>query len=303
MEKLHRAPEEVRPDRVDLPERTGPDGATWEYLAAGLALSIPAVGAFALPPSADELGTLLWFLALVPVLLLGRAEGRRGAIAAGAVGLALMVGVEWAAWTAGRTTHDAALHMGVAITYVAISAGIAWISGTLLAERRAVEALAYTDPLTELPNRRHAQIFLDTEFGAAERGRSLAAVLFDLDHFKEYNDTHGHAAGDEALRAMAGILSTHSRQMNLCARYGGEEFLAVLSECDEEGAVGFAERIREALRDAPVDGRPLTVSAGVAVYDRTMHLPDDLVAAADRALYRAKRDGRDRVAVAGDPPA
>src|SRR5690606_33057351 len=115
---------------------------------------------------------------------------------------------------------------------------------------------------------------------------------FDLDHFKQYNDTCGHQAGDEALELFAAILTRTTRRMNLSARFGGEEFIAVLAGSDADGAYRFAERVRTALRARNVGAPPLTVSAGVAQYDFSMTSPDDLLSAADRALYQAKRAGR-----------
>ncbi|HET9985824.1 MAG TPA: diguanylate cyclase [Longimicrobiales bacterium] len=159
-----------------------------------------------------------------------------------------------------------------------------------------VRRLSLTDPLTGLPNRRHLDLILEMEFAAAQRGRPLCFVLFDLDAFKGYNDTYGHQAGDAALVRFAGILHDETRAMNLVARYGGEEFAAVLSETSRAGALGYAERVRRRL-ERELEGA-LTVSVGVAVYGDGMALPADLVSAADAALYRAKRAGRNRVIVA-----
>ncbi|HEX9109213.1 MAG TPA: diguanylate cyclase [Longimicrobiales bacterium] len=161
-----------------------------------------------------------------------------------------------------------------------------------------VRRLSLTDPLVQLPNRRQLDFFLEKEFAAAQRGRSLCFVLFDLDRFKEYNDTLGHQAGDQALIHFADVLRMETRAMNLAARYGGEEFAAVLSETSKAAALGYAQRVRRRL-SAEVGGE-LTVSAGVAVYDESMALASELVAAADRALYRAKEEGRNRVCLA-DP--
>ena len=159
-----------------------------------------------------------------------------------------------------------------------------------------VRRLSLTDPLVHLPNRRQLDLFLEKEFAAAKRGRPLCFVLYDLDRFKEYNDTHGHRAGDIALIRFANVLRSETRAMNLAARYGGEEFAAVLSGTDLAGGRAHAERVRE--RCAQAFGGEMTVSAGVAEYVRDMRTPTDLVVAADRALYRAKVSGRNRVCVA-----
>ncbi|MSR23371.1 MAG: GGDEF domain-containing protein [Gemmatimonadetes bacterium] len=152
--------------------------------------------------------------------------------------------------------------------------------GLLHRERADVEDLALTDILTHLPNRRHARVFLENEFGAAERGRLLSVVLFDLDSFKEYNDRYGHQAGDDGLRHFAEILASTARRMNLSSRFGGEEFLTVLAGSDEEGALVFAERVREALASLRLSSGSLTVSSGVATYHPSMRSPDELIAAA-----------------------
>ncbi|HEX9108441.1 MAG TPA: sensor domain-containing diguanylate cyclase [Longimicrobiales bacterium] len=159
-----------------------------------------------------------------------------------------------------------------------------------------VRRLSLTDPLVDLPNRRQLDFFLEKEFAAAQRGRPLCFALFDLDHFKEFNDAYGHQAGDQALIRFAGVLRTETRAMNLAARYGGEEFAAVLSETSRAGAHAYAQRVRRRMGADPE--RPLTVSAGVAVYAESMTSAADLVAAADRALYRAKLEGRNKVCVA-----
>ncbi|HEX6938635.1 MAG TPA: sensor domain-containing diguanylate cyclase [Longimicrobiales bacterium] len=158
--------------------------------------------------------------------------------------------------------------------------------------------LSLTDPLLQLPNRRQLDLFLEREFAAATRGRALCFVLFDLDHFKAYNDTYGHREGDDALILFARVLREETRSMNLAARYGGEEFAAVLSGTGKAGGHMHAERVRRRVLQE-TNGR-LTVSAGVAEYRPGMRSPIDLVVAADQALYRAKTGGRNRVCVAED---
>ena len=100
----------------------------------------------------------------------------------------------------------------------------------------SVQALSLTDALTGLPNRRHLNIHLEREVAAARRGRDLVICIHDLDNFKRYNDSAGHLAGDDALRAFGQILAEENRAMNMVARYGGDEFLSVLSESTVEGA-------------------------------------------------------------------
>lgn len=161
-----------------------------------------------------------------------------------------------------------------------------------------LQALSLTDPLTGLPNRRRLQIHLDKEVAAARRGRSLVVIVFDLDNFKHYNDTLGHVAGDDILRAFAQILSDENRAMNLVARYGGDEFVSVLSESHMDGARLYTRRVEERVaEDGLLSVHGLTVSTGLAEFDRTsMKTADDLIHAADADMYRAKgkrpRQGR-----------
>jgi diguanylate cyclase (GGDEF)-like protein len=136
---------------------------------------------------------------------------------------------------------------------------------------------------------------LEKEFAAAQRGRPLSVVLFDLDDFRPYCDRFGHAAGDEALRTFSEILARATRRMNLSARFGGKAFLAVLAGSPAEGALVFAERVRGSMRERKLPAGSLTVSAGVSSHHRDMRSPDELLAAAERALERARSQGGDCV--------
>ncbi|MEJ2216162.1 MAG: diguanylate cyclase [Gemmatimonadota bacterium] len=148
--------------------------------------------------------------------------------------------------------------------------------------------LSLTDPLTDLPNRRHMEIFLQKEFAAAQRGRPLSIVMFDLDNFKRYNDQAGHQAGDEALRAFASILAEQTRAMNFAARYGGDEFICILSGTGRDGARAHVGRVLHGVeRDSVL--ADIGVSAGIATYHDGMTDVTDLMRAADRQLYRDKR--------------
>lgn len=173
---------------------------------------------------------------------------------------------------------------------------------------RRVASQAATDGLTGLANRRSFDDELALEWRRAERvGDSLALVLADLDDFKSVNDGFGHQAGDAVLRRVAVILDSGGRQVDLAARYGGEEFALLAPETDLEGATKLAERLRSELEAATItlpDGRELRVTSsfGVAVKDG-LEGPEDLIAAADEALYVAKRNGKNRVAVQSHPAA
>ncbi|HEY7463514.1 MAG TPA: GGDEF domain-containing protein [Candidatus Limnocylindria bacterium] len=175
------------------------------------------------------------------------------------------------------------------------------LSGLTRRHEVAVESLnrelvrtARVDTVTGIGNRRA----LD-EAILALTGTRLAAVLLDLDHFKAFNDSNGHLAGDEALARVGAILRQSVRREDLVFRYGGEEFLILVPGGDRESAAALAERVRKAVQDDP-SGSPwgLTVSAGVAVADRfSAANPLGLLRRADVALYQAKRAGRNRVVV------
>jgi diguanylate cyclase (GGDEF)-like protein len=161
-----------------------------------------------------------------------------------------------------------------------------------------VERQALVDGLTGLANRRAASDALHAEAARAERLETpLSVVLADLDGFKEVNDEHGHAVGDAVLRAFAEVLRETLRESDLAGRWGGEEFLLLLPGAEKEGAAQLAERVRirlAARRIPSVPGLRVTASFGVAEYAGEANT-EQLVAAADDALYRAKRGGKDRV--------
>lgn len=171
-------------------------------------------------------------------------------------------------------------------------------------KNQQLERLSVTDALTGLRNRRFAEWFLSRELERVHRhGNELSVLLADLDHFKHVNDTHGHPVGDAALRHVGELLARETRKTDVCARWGGEEFLVALAQVPREGALALAERQREAIESTPLelpDGQrlELTISIGVATAIPGDAKPEDLVAAADRALYEAKGAGRNRVTVA-----
>lgn len=168
------------------------------------------------------------------------------------------------------------------------------------ATSRKLQRLATTDPLTNLFNRRHMTYLAEKELARSQRsGHPLSFLLLDLDHFKVINDRYGHEAGDRVLKEVAVVIWQQLRKHDLLARWGGEEFLAILPDTDLDSATVSAERIRAALLGhawpAPT-GEPMqiTLSAGVS----ELQPGDDLAAAinrADRALYRGKEGGRNRV--------
>jgi diguanylate cyclase (GGDEF)-like protein len=156
--------------------------------------------------------------------------------------------------------------------------------------------LARTDGLTGLKNRRHLLEEAEAHLAfAARQGLPLSFVMLDVDHFKAYNDAFGHPAGDEVLRRVAQVLRTALRECDVVARYGGEEFIILLPATDAATGVEVAERLRAAIAGGPWPHRGVTASFGLACSGEGPDTVAELVAAADRALYCAKRQGRNRV--------
>jgi diguanylate cyclase (GGDEF)-like protein len=180
--------------------------------------------------------------------------------------------------------------------------------GRLRATRAELERLSVTDELTGLANRRLLMAELEREVRRSERHENpLAILMLDVDHFKNFNDAHGHRAGDAVLKRLANTLKKCVRDVDTVARYGGEEFLVMLPEIPATEAARVAERIRaacEADRFTPEGGSVklgVTMSVGFAVYPESGKTADTLIEAADQALYRSKESGRNRVTAAGAP--
>lgn len=168
----------------------------------------------------------------------------------------------------------------------------------------ALRRLATRDQLTGLLNRRELDRILVEETERAQRFKqSVALVMVDIDHFKSVNDTHGHPAGDAVLREVGQKLATHVRTVDRAARFGGEEFALVLVQTDKVAAMEVARRILASIAAEPVVTQtglvlPLTASAGVAVLPGDADRVESLISAADKALYTAKKSGRNRAVAA-----
>jgi diguanylate cyclase (GGDEF)-like protein/PAS domain S-box-containing protein len=219
-----------------------------------------------------------------PILEEGRAIG--------------VLGLAWAIPLAALAETEAQL-----IALLAHEASLAIVKAAAHAE---LERLVQTDPLTGLPNRRSFESTHRREIAAAQRnGRPLTLAILDLDHFKAYNDTHGHPAGDALLRTVSDNWTGRLRATDVLARWGGEEFCLLLPGCDVRGACALIDALRPEVPHAQ------TFSAGVTAWESGM-TAEQLIARADEALYAAKRDGRNRTATAattlasappGGPPA
>ncbi len=165
---------------------------------------------------------------------------------------------------------------------------------------RQAERLAMIDGLTGIFNRRYMDMILRKEFNRCDRyGKSLSVCIFDIDNFKAINDSKGHLFGDEVLREISSLIRCTLREEDILCRYGGEEFLLILPETDAEGAYTLAERIRTTVKADPFfRDNGVTFSGGTATYPASAFDIISLIEAADRALYQAKYDGKDRIAEA-----
>jgi len=163
-----------------------------------------------------------------------------------------------------------------------------------------LEKLSVTDALTGLYNRRHLMGTLASEVQRSRRlRRAFSVLLADVDHFKQYNDTHGHLAGDAALVKIAEVFRRTTRQVDCVARYGGEEFVVMLLEANMATATLVAERIRARVAAEDLGEGKLTLSIGLAEYPDGGDTPEELIASADAAMYKAKNAGRNQVVVGG----
>lgn len=162
------------------------------------------------------------------------------------------------------------------------------------------------DPLTGLYNRRFLEESLNREMARCKRsGCAFALLMIDVDHFKRFNDTYGHDAGDAALRAMSGALQKSTREGDIVCRFGGEEFVVVLPDTDLKGATSRAQRIVEFVRGLEITHngktlRSITASVGPAMYPQNGKTMTAIIQSADRALYEAKGAGRDRLVLAAE---
>jgi diguanylate cyclase (GGDEF)-like protein len=288
------------PLQIDhLPARVPPKA----LVLSALALVTAVVGSLLWPDSVGEYSALIWLLAIVPAFLFAYYKGWPGAtavlisamilLAVLDVGLSLLTAGDIAWWIVGAVT----------VVLIAVSLGAGLISDAHRRQTSEALKLAYADPLTGLPNRRVLQMFLSREFAATTRGRPCSIVLLDVDRFKTINDTEGHPAGDDVLRAVARALEENTRASDLSGRFGGDEFLTLLPGTNVGGALAFAARVREATATRFAElGLPVTISIGVAVSNSSTKNEDDLLQAADIALYSAKRKGGDRAVVAGPWP-
>ena len=244
-------------------------------------------------------------------------EGRRARLftAACLVGVGLVT-LARAVWTIKRGSNadllapdfvQFASNLLFAVFAVLATLGVVWIEIEKL--RADLARLAMIDPLTAILNRRAFMLEYERELSRCVREKTgLALAIFDVDHFKDVNDTHGHLVGDKVLRRVADTLRASLRGHDVIGRYGGEEFALLMPGADTAAALAGTERARLAVSERPIQAGPLripiTVSAGVAAVGAADADWESLLRRADAALYEAKRNGRNRVVAAqGLPPA
>lgn len=262
-------------------------------------LGVPAAATFLAPEPWLHLVGFLWFLGLVPTFRMAYSHGWQGAATAMAGTVALLVLVHLAAAPMERGTPP---NLGwVLPVFLATGSGIGWLVSRLEREGGSGTDSSLLDPATGLPSERHARLLLENEFWSAERGRLVTIILFELEGFQEFQRRRGPGATAAALAGFGQILGSTTRRMNLSGRSGPARFISILDGTDEEGATLFAERVREAFAAASDGEKDLAVSAGIASYQPSMASPDDLLAAAELALQRAREGGGGCVRIFGQP--
>ncbi|MBC7701714.1 GGDEF domain-containing protein [Aquabacterium sp.] len=294
-----------------------------EWWAVGIGLAIVGLNLYLLSRSESPLRQLQLLGSAMVILYLNVLLRPRFQLAAMATGL-MVVALAWTGLTLTEAARDLRLLLPVLTAIMATASCSLYCLYQLEAEERhnylmslrhqllrsrlagvnaELDQLARLDPLTMLANRRHADEHLAQLWQRTQHDQGhLAVLMIDIDHFKAYNDRHGHPAGDACLRAVAQALKHDLRRAgDLLARYGGEEFIAVLHGVPPEEALRTAERIAQAVRDLNIPhqdspSQRMTISVGLCSGQINGHAVSahDWVAAADQALYDAKRSGRDR---------
>jgi diguanylate cyclase (GGDEF)-like protein len=265
-----------------------------EYIAATSMLFIQIViGVGVVLTGGPESSTIAWVV--IPTAIAAARFGRHVVIALSATAVAIMVGTTVAVDPSGFADNPAPL-----ITALALLVSIVVIVSTLMNAELQHREEAVIDPLTGLLNRKAlASRFQELELQACQSEASVCVIASDLDSFKQVNDQHGHARGDEVLREVTRAMRDCQRTFELMYRVGGEEFLTVLPGIDLPEGVAVAERLRRAVAACRPAGLKVTISAGVAAASGAEVSYESLVGAADRALYEAKNSGRDTVRADG----
>jgi len=271
-------------------ERQGELTTPARTLLHGALVALAAGGAALVDLAAGDAG-LARLLYLPAVMGAAWFVGGRFALLLAAAGAACaLVEPAGGSWSPGINAADAREALARLVEFGLV----AWLTGRLKGGRERALQLAGRDPLTGLANRGAFVARVDEEINRGRRaGRPLTLVYIDCDHFKEINDTLGHAAGDEALKGLAAVLRSGVRDYDLVGRLGGDEFALLLSDTDSAAARAAVERLRGALRAAARSERRLPgVSIGAATFPRPTTAAE-MIRTADEAMYAVKRDTRD----------
>lgn len=251
---------------------------------------------------------LMMLIIVISTFLADARRALRHTVAAMALLLAIALLQEGSGFFSGPMVTDLLAHYFLFVIAYVVSGYLAEnlrrneeLLQELLLQSRT---LAVTDGLTGLFNQTHFFRLLDRETGRSQaEGLSYALILFDVDHFKNFNDRHGHLRGSETLRAVADVMRRKFRAGDLLAKYGGDEFVIILPKADKVGAYLAAERLREAVEKGPFPGAEtqplgkLTISIGLAAFPEHGSAPDEILNRADKALYFAKESGRNRTVI------
>lgn len=239
------------------------------------------------PEPAQE---MLWFVYLVPAFFFAYYGGLRGGILAAIVSFIILAVVECAEYLKGDFAYwEIYWHSVVVLVILFVTIGVGFLAEQLKRQQRDFEEMALKDPLTNLYNRRYLYQRLEEEVSKFQRYKKPFSILMiDVDDFKPYNDSFGHLAGDDLLVCLASIMTKDIRPYDVLCRWGGEEFVILYPDTDRADATVAAERLRESVMTYGFDHRQVTVSIGVATYDKSEMTIDQLINKADKALYQAK---------------
>jgi diguanylate cyclase (GGDEF)-like protein len=259
------------------------------------AIAVGVIGA-AISPSAPHHEILLWVLAVIPAFLLAYNRGWQGIAT---VLAAIMVGLTAVHVGAASLGADMAAH-GPVLRLLLVALGTTAAVGTLAeaaqSARLRAARLEMTDPVTGLPNGRHAAQVLAREVAGAGRGRAVTLVVFQIDDITRYQLKNGRANADALRRTFASVLRKQTRRMNFSAR-DEDRFLTILGTNDPEGARAFIKKVQSAFSAAVGPASPITVSAGIAPHDGSMTEPSAMIKAADFALFQARQESTAAVGV------